>query len=602
MALRQTKKATSIEHAGWLRFSGIPELDYVPIPATVKNKFYLIENNTAHPLVIRYQDSGGLGVTIQPGTRRHVLCDGEDITDAFGSEYYEIQPDEEAAGVTVVDFGYPVLNVLRYGAKGNGISNDSAAIQAAANVAAVRGGTVEFPDGYIWGMGTQVNIASAFPVNLRMRASYVRPLANIAGSLFAYNCIGLRAGVIDGLVVFDDNNQGAVQEIDKRSFTMTAALDLQSFPGGVVRNARFLYVLGSAIRCGVVRNARISYEASYCGDTGKPAFVAATGGSNALVNTRVRATSHANFGAPHIELSAASARCRITGTFSGLASADETSEYVVLAGTCNRLSASFADRHATGFAVDVTGTRCAISNSTFELGEGRAVGFSGDHNQMRGGSITAATSSGEPLVFSGEGNAVTGVLFAQTPGIVIAGARTRIESCDFVGTLGASGYVIEVESTAVGTMLLENRVNSPTAGKNGFSLSASGVCSDNLLVGAGGGSTGIVVNHASVIVANNNVSSWSTQITPTLASYYANMHGNIGQQVRYAKGAAISVADGDFIPHGLPGTPATVRVTASLDGEFASVTAVNSSTFRVNIRSHDGNQGSLQTIYWEADL
>lgn len=68
------------------------------------------------------------------------------------------------------------------------------------------------------------------------------------------------------------------------------------------------------------------------------------------------------------------------------------------------------------------------------------------------------------------------------------------------------------------------------------------------------------------------------------------------------KVGATSVADGGTITHGLAGTPTRVNVTASVSGEFVSVTAKGASTFTVAIKKHDNSAGTTQTVYWEAEL
>jgi hypothetical protein len=60
------------------------------------------------------------------------------------------------------------------------------------------------------------------------------------------------------------------------------------------------------------------------------------------------------------------------------------------------------------------------------------------------------------------------------------------------------------------------------------------------------------------------------------------------------------IADGGSISHGLVGTPRTVVANASVASEFVSVTAVGSTGFTVAIKKHDGTAGTSQTIYWLA--
>lgn len=65
---------------------------------------------------------------------------------------------------------------------------------------------------------------------------------------------------------------------------------------------------------------------------------------------------------------------------------------------------------------------------------------------------------------------------------------------------------------------------------------------------------------------------------------------------------ATSVADGGTITHGLYAAPTSVRVTPSVSGELASVTALAATTFTVAIKTHAGAAGTTQTVYWEAKV
>ena len=73
----------------------------------------------------------------------------------IGAILYPTTPAETAAGVTPINFVYPSGNVLRYGAVGDGATNDRAAIKNAFNVMIQQGGgTMVFP----WGISGQYSI------------------------------------------------------------------------------------------------------------------------------------------------------------------------------------------------------------------------------------------------------------------------------------------------------------------------------------------------------------------------------------------------------------------------------------------------------------
>jgi hypothetical protein len=65
-------------------------------------------------------------------------------------------------------------------------------------------------------------------------------------------------------------------------------------------------------------------------------------------------------------------------------------------------------------------------------------------------------------------------------------------------------------------------------------------------------------------------------------------------------GAASSITDGATIAHGLGSTPTAVLVLGSAAGEMLAVTAKSSTTFTVAIKKHDGSAGTSQSVYWIA--
>ena len=66
---------------------------------------------------------------------------------SIGAVLYPVSAAETSAGVTPVNQGYPVLNVLRYGADPTGVADSTTAINNAILVARVNGGLVHLPGG-----------------------------------------------------------------------------------------------------------------------------------------------------------------------------------------------------------------------------------------------------------------------------------------------------------------------------------------------------------------------------------------------------------------------------------------------------------------------
>jgi len=107
-----------------------------------------------------------------------------------------------------------VVNVKDKGAKGNGITNDTAAIQAAVNQVAGTGGTVLVPDGvYMINAITSIRIKS----NMTLRLSKGTILKALPNGKASYNMINITGAsninVIDGTLIGErDEHSGASGE------------------------------------------------------------------------------------------------------------------------------------------------------------------------------------------------------------------------------------------------------------------------------------------------------------------------------------------------------------------------------------------------------
>lgn len=130
--------------------------------------------------------------------------------------------------------------------------------------------------------------------------------------------------------------------------------------------------------------------------------------------------------------------------------------------------------------------------------------------------------------------------------------------------------------------------------------------------------TGVAIddNHISDVSSNQGVYAESTASTKVYVrrnrvdndTPFTKNAGDIHEGNEFstkrqqARGATASVADGGTITHGLVSTPTSVRAIASVSGEFVSVTAVSGTTFTLAIKKHDNSAGTTQTIYWEAEV
>jgi parallel beta-helix repeat protein len=82
---------------------------------------------------------------------------------------------------------------------------------------------------------------------------------------------------------------------------------------------------------------------------------------------------------------------------------------------------------------------------------------------------------------------------------------------------------------------------------------------------------------------------------------FAIRRDNIGHVTRNY-GAEAAVVDGGTIDHGLVTTPLRANVSPSVAGEMVTVTTLDATHITVAIKKHDGTAGTAQTIYWEAEV
>lgn len=504
-------------------------------------------------------------------------------------------------------------DIRLFGAVGDGVTNDSPAIQAAVDAVTPLGGSVIFPEGpYKWGLATQITITSTFPVNLlgnmsanpnaTANASYIKPLGNITGSLIKYVYAGTPfdggAGTIRGLSFLDDTN---------RTRTMEAALDLDSFSAGIVENVTIHKILGRGIRYGTFIQNRVSnVQIRYTGDTNKPAqHFMDTGSYQVQGNTFTNIISEVNYLAPHILFGTNSNDNKLTNlTFETAETANEGFNYLSICGIKNIITAPTCNRRpAAGYAIEfITGAgRNSVIGANCDVGSGRAFLFTGDRNEIRGGYVVGATSTNDPVVFAGVRNRLVGVHFFATRSFDINASANEVADCEFDSPTETAGYFLTVTASGSQCKVEGNRWVGMPAGLGGLSISADGVFTDNVMSGGGGGSTGINVNAANAIVQDNYIANFSTALAPNTFLNTSIIENNVGY-VRRNWGSTASVADGGTIPHGLSGTPTTALVSGSVASQIIGIAALGATTITVYVKNHDGTAGTTETIHWNATL
>lgn len=179
------------------------------------------------------------------------------------------------------------VSVKDFGAVGDGVSDDTAFIQAAINSLVLTGGAVYFPNGK-YKVTSQIEVRSIYPIHLygymggqTYNTSTQPNLAgiiiggNITGSIIKYFApVGVTrneggGGNVSGLSFYDATGSGA----NPGSYTCTAALELTDFNLSKVENCYFHWINGGAILCGFAVMTNITGNViRYCGASGKPAI------------------------------------------------------------------------------------------------------------------------------------------------------------------------------------------------------------------------------------------------------------------------------------------------------------------------------------------
>lgn len=190
-----------------------------------------------------------------------------------------------------------VVNVLDFGAVGDGVADDTAAIQAAVDAVAATGGAIYFPVPRIYKITAQINVTSDYAVTLYSEMgpdntsspdSYISIGNAIAGAVFN---ISARGSTIRGLWFRDPTS---VLGFSQGTRSVNAALKLSVFGMGKVIDCAFDGVLGSAIEIdNMIRGHIVRPHIRDCGTPTKPALF--------LNPQAVNGAGQISIDAPHIE-------------------------------------------------------------------------------------------------------------------------------------------------------------------------------------------------------------------------------------------------------------------------------------------------------------
>jgi len=365
-----------------------------------------------------------------------------------------------------------IKNVKDFGATGDGVTDDTVAIQAAVDAVTTAGGGVFFPDGQ-YGLSSQITIESTKPVNLfgsgfgaangsdTSMAGYgphIYPMNSFAG--FAADARSLiryqggtgygAAGIINGLT-FADTSNGASATNDKRGHLIDAALFLEDFSFGQVQNCYFRHLNGSCIEAqnmtmGNIENCYFLYS----GRTGHPAIylngtVYGVPQSLSFENCKVEVCFDepylkiSNGGSVKVLASGFESHSTPTGGAGVLAATGQTFIAFTDGGGNNHISDCHFNR-TTGTAVTIAAATAPnlIRNSHWSTTEGMCIetDASSQFQGIQGCHFYSGGSDDYAVKLGGTGCSISDSQFRSTTGVKLSGVGCR-----------ATGNVFELART-----------------------------------------------------------------------------------------------------------------------------------------------------------
>lgn len=471
-----------------------------------------------------------------------------------------------------------VFNVQDFGAVGNGVTDDTTAIQAAVNAAEALGGTVFFPTPAKYAITAEILVDSIYPVHLlshmtgngggSVTTSYIKPIGNITGSLIKYSHAASRSnaggGSIQGLSFNDPT--WSVATLPGTFAVSGYAIDCVDFSASKIKDISIQHILGGGIH--IDRSIMSNYsdmQIRYNGAASRPALHlehSAAGTPCQSSNfTDLKLEVHNN--APYLKISSAAEVNKFYGIgFETDSTATPTSaqNFIYMEGVRNAFTNCHFNRN-DAISVDLRAgsARSSFVNCHFNSTNAgsETITVNSSYNSWVGCTF-ANSKTGHEFNITQTVNLITGCSFSFSGGINCTSSRLVVSGCTFQSLTATSAYWITVGDTCV---ITGNQLDGDVSGTNGGISAGASLVVGNLVrdfVGIGilcTSSGGVVVgNHVSGTTGLDlSVTSEGTIVQHNLLSDFSSSSGSNGEPPRL-KYTTIPIGD---VAYGSIGTDTT---------------------------------------------
>jgi len=399
---------------------------------------------------------------------------------------------------TGVPSGFFNVKAPEWGAVGDGVTDDTAAIQAAVTAAEVKGGTVYFPasNGERYTLTSTITISSLYPVNLVSdmhgyadnvtTGAFIRPGANFGSTcMIEYVAPGGShgahgGGLVRGISVYDNTNTTHVP-----NYTMKAALCLTDFNLGHVENSMFQVLNGGAIKSVFwVMGGMSNVTVRYAGTVSQPA-VSLEGSSSSITAQSTSITDskiEANYGT-YLNLNSFSKEVKLDnlGFEADTATASTCNTFLDNSGQQTFMSNIHMNRNTATQWINESASNFTVADNVIVIGNSSqtsnpAVIINGANHQIGKLSITGLTAATTAsLSITGAFSTLTDVNIINSGGIALTGnAYNDLNSVYLASMVSGSGsYAIDISGSENHTMVSNAIIKSLPNNTGGIRVTGS---------------------------------------------------------------------------------------------------------------------------------